>query len=194
MDSKSQYDIGRNIRAVRTQLKLTQQQLADSCGLTKSMISKVESGAVVPALATLTKIAQAMHVKVSRLIEPEDQQPSVWTVNPFANPAQFITTSMGYSIYNPAAGLDDKMIQPILINAEENEVRPHLLSHPGEEYIFIFSGEMVFEVNGTTYLLRRGDSLFFDGTQLHGIHSVNGSVQYVNIFVGHHYEAPSAEN
>lgn len=189
-----QLDIGRKIRRTRMNLTMTQQQLAEQCGLTKSMISKVENGVVVPALATLTKIAQALGVKASQLIETDNQQPSMWTVNPFENPAQFVTTSLGYRIYSPAAGDNDHLMQPILITATEDEVKPHLVSHPGEEYIFVFEGEMTFVVDETIYLMRRGDSLFFDAMQKHGIRAVKGSVQYVDIFVGHHFEAPVDES
>lgn len=188
-ESKQMY-IGKNIRRIRKDIVMTQQQLADACGLTKSMISKVENGVVIPALSTLTKIAHALRVKVSQLIEAENQQPSMMTLNPFEDPGQFVTTAMGYQIFNPAAGLEDRMTQPILITAYEGEVKPHLVDHPGEEYLFVFDGEMTFAVGDAIYLLRRGDSLFFDATQSHGIRSVKGMVQYVDVFVGHHFEAP----
>ena len=181
--------IGRNIRAIRLKESMTQQQLADACALSKGMISKVENGAVVPAIATLQKIAVALHVKVSDLIESTNQVPSVMTVNPFANLNSFIKTQMGYWMFNPAVGLTDVATQPILIIAKENEFKPHLVCHPGEEYIFIFDGEMTFAVGGQVHLLRRGDSLFFEGTQSHGIASVKGYVQYVDVLVGHTLDA-----
>ena len=180
--------IGRNIRSIRLKETMTQQQLADACSLSKGMISKLENGAVVPALATLQKIATALHVKAADLIESSDQAPSVMTVNPFADLSRFIKTQMGYWMFNPAIGLADIVTQPILIIAKENEVKPHLVCHPGEEYIFIFDGEMNFAVDGVLHLLRRGDSLFFDGTKPHGIASVNGIVQYVDVLVGHGIE------
>lgn len=181
--------IGRNIRAIRLKESLTQQQLADACALSKGMISKLENGAVVPAIATLQKIAVALRVKVSDLIESTDQVPSVMTINPFANLSSFIQTQMGYWMFNPAVGLTNVATQPILIIAKEGEVKPHLVCHPGEEYIFIFDGEMNFSVGGKIHLLRRGDSLFFEGTQPHGIASVNGCVQYVDVLVGHTLDA-----
>lgn len=180
--------IGRNIRSIRLKESMTQQQLADACSLSKGMISKLENGAVVPALATLQKIATALHVKAADLIESSNQSPSVMTVNPFADMNRFIKTQMGYWMFNPAVGLADIVTQPILIIAREEEVKPHLVCHPGEEYIFIFDGEMNFAVDGVLHLLRRGDSLFFDGTKPHGIASVNGLVQYVDVLVGHNME------
>lgn len=180
--------VGRNIRSVRLKESMTQQQLADACSLSKGMISKLENGAVVPALATLQKIATALHVKVAELIENSDQVPSVMTVNPFADQGRFIKTQMGYWMFNPAVGLSEVVTQPILIIARESEVKPHLVCHPGEEYIFIFEGEMNFAVDGVQHLLRRGDSLFFDGTKPHGIAGVKGVVQYVDVLVGHSME------
>ena len=180
--------IGRNIRSIRLKESMTQQQLADACSLSKGMISKLENGAVVPALATLQKIATAFHVKVANLIETANQAPSVMTVNPFADLSRFIKTQMGYWMFNPAVGLTEVVTQPILVIAKEGEVRSHRVCHPGEEYIFIFDGEMNFAVDGVLHLLRRGDSLFFDGTKPHGIDSVNGFVQYVDVLVGHSME------
>lgn len=187
--SETSNHIGRNIRSVRLKESMTQQQLADACSLSKGMISKLENGAVVPALATLQKIATALHVKVAELIESTNQSPSIMTVNPFADRSRFIKTQVGYWMFNPAVGLPDVVTQPILIIAEDGEVKPHLVCHPGEEYIFIFDGEMNFAVDGTLHLLRRGDSLFFDGTKPHGIASVNGFVQYVDVLVGGNLES-----
>ena len=188
MKDDSKNYIGRNVRAIRLKESLTQQQLADACLLSKGMISKVENGAVVPAIATLQKIATVLHVKAADLIESTNQVPSVMTVNPFGDMSRFILTQMGYWMFNPAVGLTDVTSQPILVIAKEGEVKPHLVCHPGEEYIFIYSGEMNFTVADKTYLLRSGDSLFFKGTQPHGISSVNGCVQYVDILVGQSLE------
>ena len=118
-------------------------------------------------------------------INHTSQISSVMTVNPFNNLSCFIKTQMGYWMYNPAVGLSNIVTQPILLIANENEVKPHTVCHPGEEYIFIFEGEMHFSVGNQTYFLRRGDSLFFDGLQPHGIRSVDGQVQYIDVLVSY---------
>lgn len=175
--------IGRNVKISRTKIGMTQQQLADACGLSKGMISKVENAAVVPAIGTLQKIATALHVRVADLIEENSQAESRMTINPFQDPSQFILTNMGYLVFNPATGINGTSTQPLLIMAYEGQVTPHEVCHPGEEYIFIFDGEMNFTVGDKIHLLRKGDSLFFDSSQMHGIHHVNGFVQYVDVFV-----------
>ncbi len=184
-------EIGSNIRRIRLSAGLTQQELANGCGLTKSMISKVENGVVVPALGTLTRIATVLKVKVATLMEADDGHGTVMTINPFADPSRFVMTMLGYSIFSPAACKTDKRMQPIMVCAKKGEVKRHLVSHQGDEFLFIFEGEMNFRVGEETYLLRQGDSLYFDGHNKHGIMSVPNEVKYLDLFVGHQYTAPT---
>ena len=182
-------EIGGNIRRIRLAAGLTQQDLAGGCGLTKGMISKVENGVVVPALGTLTRIAAVLNVKVATLMEAEGGSGTVMTINPFTDPGKFVKTVLGYGIFSPAAGRMDKRMQPIMICAKKAEVKRHLVSHPGDEFLFIFEGEMNFMVGEETFLLRQGDSLYFDGLKKHGIVSVFSEVKYLDMFVGHQYTA-----
>jgi mannose-6-phosphate isomerase-like protein (cupin superfamily) len=146
---------------------------------------------VVPALGTLTRIAAVLKVKVATLMEADDSNGTVMTINPFADPSRFVMTVLGYSIFSPAAGKMDKRMQPIMICARKGEVKRHLVSHQGDEFLFIFEGEMNFKVGEETHLLRKGDSLYFDALQKHGIVSVPNEVEYLDLFVGHQYTAPT---
>ena len=66
-------DLGIKIRKIRLQNKLTQQDIADQCGFTKGLLSKIENGSVVPPIATLTKLSKALGVKMSTLIDDADE-------------------------------------------------------------------------------------------------------------------------
>lgn len=50
----------RAILAARTELGLTQVELAQRCGIRQSNISRIENGTVSPSIATLQKIAAGM--------------------------------------------------------------------------------------------------------------------------------------
>lgn len=177
-------EVGNNIRKLRLQMGLTQKELAYACGLSNGMISKVENSVAVPALGTLMRIAEVLNVKVSTLMQADEGSETLMTINPFADPSRFLTTVLGYRIFSPAADRLDKRIQAVLVYARQGEVKPHLLSHEGDEFIFIFEGEMVFVVGRESHLLRRGDSLYFSAGQKHGIASVASEVKYLDIFVG----------
>lgn len=177
-------NIGDNIRKLRLQRNLKQIEIADRCELSKGMISKIENGHVLPAVATLARIAQALDVKVAALMGDQDDSATFLTLNPFANLDQFMLTSNGYRMFNPVASNSDKLMQPIMMYVKHSEHKRHVVTHGGEEYLYIIRGEMTFLAGGETYLLREGDSLYFDSTQKHGIHNVPKEVQYLDIFVG----------
>ena len=178
--------IGVNVKRLRIQSRLTQQQLADMCGLSKGMISKIESGKVMPAIATLSRIAQALNVKISLLMEEGVGRETVCQSTDI--PVDLFTkTDMGYCFNTLAAEYGDKQMQPLLFYAKNGEVHAHMVSHQGEECIYIIKGEMTFRVGSTLYFVKAGTLLYFDGLQPHGIDSVEDEVYYLNLFSGKEY-------
>jgi transcriptional regulator with XRE-family HTH domain len=178
--------IGVNIKRLRIQSRLTQQQVADMCNLSKGMISKIESGRVMPAIATLSRIAHALGVKVSLLMEEGGGRDVVY--QPTDLPAEgFTKTNLGYRFHTLAEEYGDKEIQPLIFYAKNGEVVSHRVSHQGQECIYIIEGEMRFFVGDTLYYLKQGDFIYFDGLQPHGIDSVDNEVRYLDLFSGNEY-------
>lgn len=59
--------LGLNIKKIRNQRKLTQQQLADKIGRGLNFTGKIEIAFSKPSLDTIIKIADALNVTVSDL-------------------------------------------------------------------------------------------------------------------------------
>jgi len=178
--------IGARVKKIRVKKDMTQQHVADLCGLSKGMISKIECGKVMPTIATLTKIAHALQVKVSLLMEDGSERiPACQSTS--ISPMRFTATDVGYRFFSLAAEYGDKSIQPLIFYASNTEVNSHRVSHEGEECIFIIEGEMVFNINESSYFLKQGDFLYFDGRQPHGIEKVEHEVRYLNIFTAGEY-------
>ena len=57
------------VRKYRTQANLSQQQLADSVGVSKGFISALEGGRCVPNLDMLVQLADALGVKPGVLVD-----------------------------------------------------------------------------------------------------------------------------
>jgi transcriptional regulator with XRE-family HTH domain len=61
--------VGRNLADLRKQQGLSQEGLADECGLHRTYVSGVERGIRNPTVVVLEKIATALGVPASRLLE-----------------------------------------------------------------------------------------------------------------------------
>ena len=62
-------DVARQIRYLRAQQKLSQQDLAEASGLSRNTLSLLERGRTSPTLATLQKIADALKVNISAFFQ-----------------------------------------------------------------------------------------------------------------------------
>jgi transcriptional regulator with XRE-family HTH domain len=57
-------DFGRKIVEARTIARLTQQELADSAGITRNNLSRIENGKYNPGLDILQKLADALEMEL----------------------------------------------------------------------------------------------------------------------------------
>ncbi|HZG55928.1 XRE family transcriptional regulator [Paenibacillus sp.] len=176
-------ELGKRIRLHRKQQKRTQDEIASRCGFTVSLLSKIENGQTTPPVATLMKIANALGLKVSDLLEPDHHASTVYNADAEKrDPERWIKTDKGYSFFAFATSRSDKAMQPYLFTARKDEVGGSLLSHEGEEFIFVLEGEMRYRVGAIEYTLRAGDSLYFNSLEEHTLAVVSDEVKYLAVF------------
>lgn len=74
MAARLQVLLGKRVRDLRREKRLTQQALADRTGLSLSMIGGIERGAKFPSPATFEKLARALGARPADLFdfEPRD--------------------------------------------------------------------------------------------------------------------------
>ncbi len=174
-------NIGNRIKTLRVNQNRTMQEVGDQCGLSKSMISKIENNKTIPSVSALVKIAGALGTNISDLMETNGHLTAVVTSR--GNAEENLTkTEKGYEIYPYASEYHEKKMQPFLFVARKGETKRHLLTHEGEEFIFVLEGSMKMQVGETEYLLQPGDSLYFNSTEKHGIMPESEQVVYLDIF------------
>lgn len=65
-------NVGNRIKQVRTAKNLSQKEIALKVGIDQAQYSRMESGKVEPTLSSLEKIAGALDVKISELLDEEN--------------------------------------------------------------------------------------------------------------------------
>jgi len=61
--------IGENLKDARFRAGLTQQELAEKAGTTQTTVARIERDAVEPAVTTVRKLAAALGVSISDLLD-----------------------------------------------------------------------------------------------------------------------------
>lgn len=65
--------VGRNVRRIRAERGLTQEQLAEMTGFSQQYVSGLEQGHRNPTVVTLFELAQALGVTPAELITSDDE-------------------------------------------------------------------------------------------------------------------------
>lgn len=157
-------EVARRIRLLREQQELSQQDLAEACGLSRNTLSLLERGLTSPRLTTLQKIANALKVDVGAFI----QRGSRSTVAGHQSGVDgHATLSTSVKSKDDACRIDS-LISAHLLRLESGACSGYESSHQGEEVVYCLSGECLCTVDKHSYLLRTGDSMLFDGRLPHG--------------------------
>lgn len=177
-------NIGKRIRLHRKRLNRTLDEIAEMCGFTKGLLSKIENGKTTPAVATLMKIADALGVKVADLIEDGSGEETIFTKAEEHEDSRtdFVRTDKGYSFFAFATRRQEKLMQPYLFTARKGEMQAHTFSHQGEEFIYMLSGQMRYKVGAVEYTLGPGDSVYFSSLEEHSLVPLSDEVKYLAIF------------
>lgn len=162
--------IAARAREYRIASGLSVAQLAQRCGMSKAMLSKIENAQTSCSLSTLARLAEALEVPVTALFRGVDAEPEAVFI-PAGYGARIVRrgSAVGhqYQVLGSLRGAHKRM-EPLLVTlTEASEVFP-LFQHPGTELIYMLAGVMAYGHGEMRYEMRPGDALQFDGEGPHG--------------------------
>jgi transcriptional regulator with XRE-family HTH domain len=71
--------LGRTVRRLRTQRGLSLERLSERCGVSRAMLSQIESGRSMPTITVLGRVAGGLQVSVAQLLDEGRDPPVVVT-------------------------------------------------------------------------------------------------------------------
>ena len=173
--------LGERLRLRRKAIGKTMQQVADEAGLTIGFISQIERGISAPSLASLYNVAKALDASVDLFVsqKPESRHSAV------SHAGQRQTYKVGdtsryYEFF-------ERGFPEAALNACISHVPPghqsEMMSHEGEEFVYLVSGRMLYELDGVSHELGAGDTLHIDSRIPHRGENI-GNETAVELWVG----------
>ncbi len=176
--------IGENLREIRLSQGQTLTKVAKLAGLTKSTLSKIETGQVSAPISTFMKIADAMGRELAEFFRKPSERPSfVLTRKGEGETIVRGGSKFGYTYEALALEMPGKRVEPFLLTIQPGD-KKGTFGHGGQEFIYMLSGQMEFTVGTERMRLKAGDSLYFDPTKTHTT-NVMGSkpVRFLCLFI-----------
>jgi transcriptional regulator with XRE-family HTH domain len=174
-------DLGQRLRDRRKQLGKTQQQVAEEASLTVGFISQIERGISTPSLASLYNVAKALETTVDQFVSSSPaRKHSVVSHSGQRQTYNVGGTSRFYEFLE--RGFPDAKLNACLSHVPPGHAS-EMMSHEGEDFVYLVSGEMLYEVDGVEYHLGPGDTLHFDSRKPHRGTNI-GSGTALELWVG----------
>lgn len=63
-----EWNLTKNLKEYRIRLNLSQKEVAEKCGLTRQMVSRIETYTYSPTLTTFVKYLLALNIDISKII------------------------------------------------------------------------------------------------------------------------------
>ena len=163
--------LGARIRKARSAQKLTLQALGDDTGLSAAYLSRVERGEAAMSIANVIAIATRLNIPLRDLFEDSSDAhlPKSYTIS---RRRQRDTspplTANGYD-YHWLSGdlLQPKLSGFVLDFPVTSDLDIKLLSHEGEEILYVLEGRIEFQIGEERFVLDQGDSVHLFGDRPH---------------------------
>jgi transcriptional regulator with XRE-family HTH domain len=162
--------IAAQLRHYRTSQGLSSAELAARTGMSKAMISKIETASTSCSLTTLQRLADGLKIPVTALFRGADtDRDATFTKSGEGSLTVRSGTQHGheYRVLGTLKGRTDALEPTLVTLTDASDVFP-LFQHPGTEFIYMLAGRMVYGHGQYEYTMEPGDSLLLDGEGPHG--------------------------
>lgn len=173
--------IGEKIKNLREMKNLSLDEVAERAGLSVTQVTHIENNEELPSLAPLIKIARVLGVRLGTFLDDQQELGPVICRKKnieeeegisFSNNAKTVHKNMSYhALSHDKSG---RHMEPFLIDIEPAKDADFVFStHEGEEFIYVLEGVIEINYGKDTYILEKGDSIYYDSIIAHHVHAGN---------------------
>jgi transcriptional regulator with XRE-family HTH domain len=177
-------DIGARLRDARLQRGLSLRSVAQSLGVSASLISQVETGKTQPSVSTLYALVSHLGVSIDDLLgvgpaasadqesldtpafgDADELQPAVQRAN--ENPVLEMENGVRWERLAIGEGGPADALLVTYAPGATSSIEGKAMRHSGVEYAYLLEGELTLQLGFDTHVLHPGDSLQFDSVRPH---------------------------
>lgn len=158
--------VANRLRSLRTEKKLTLQQLAAQTGIAPSFLSRVENYKASPPLASLSRLADALGVEIDTLFRQDTAPQLIARTSKPQRRRMKSAMRPGYQYELLAHVMRGKLMEPFVVQLPAGK-RPLPGTHSGEEFMYVLKGESVLLYGKDEHRMRAGDAVYYNAAVPH---------------------------
>jgi transcriptional regulator with XRE-family HTH domain len=163
--------VGLRVKALREIKGLSYSDLAQRTGFSETLVQEIESGAALPPLGDLVKLARALDMKMGYLLVQGEAKPYAVVRKQdrkaISRYGSQKTVRYGYAYESLAPEKRDRNMEPFIVTLEPRLEEEAPSTHDGEEFIYVLEGAIEVQMGEKRERLEPEDSIYYDSTQPH---------------------------
>ena len=155
---------GIRLKELRKERSWTLQELARRSSLSKTFLSRLESGSRQASIAAVLTLARVFNVSLASMFETQlASEPCL-----IVRAAEAEAKSLNGLTYTPLSNAQRFFnVQPMRLTISPSRKGKEHFHHEGEEWLYVLSGRLTLSLAGKTYDLEPGDAAHFDSRLPH---------------------------
>ncbi|MDC9031853.1 helix-turn-helix domain-containing protein [Columbia Basin potato purple top phytoplasma] len=150
-------NIGRKIRNLRINKKITQKDLAQKINVTSGYISQIENNLISPSLKILFSLLKIFKISASDFFQEEK---NIELIHKKDNFLAVKETNLKNTTYYLFPYLTRYQIEPVIIEIESQGQTAINNDKKEDIFVFVLEGEIILILNQFRYFLKKGDTFY----------------------------------
>ena len=175
-------DIGLRLRALREDMEITPEEMAQKLDVDIDSYLGYESGEMDFSFSLIYNAAEILGVDVLDLISGSA---------PTLSMCCMVKKGKGYSVKRDeeydykhlAYTFRNKKAEPFLVTITPDGKAPVMHDHDGQEFNYVLSGKMMLYIGDISYELSKGDSVYFDASVPHAEVAIDKETQFIAVVI-----------
>lgn len=174
------------LKDIRKEKNITLQELAESAGVTKGMLSQVENNRTIPSLTVFLSIIKSMQIDINDFFTDFYTSPTSKVI--FKKEAQYQPfekeNTVGFHYQRiMSSTIDQYHVDFVLLTLTPDAQRASVQTD-AFEFKYILKGKVEYTIGEEIFLMETGDSIFFDATEPHNPRNVgNTEAQLLALYI-----------
>lgn len=166
--------IAARIRELREILEVPAEQIASEIDVSAEAYIRYENAEDDIPVGKLYLIANALGVDPTVLLIGDGPRMADYTVVRQGNGVS-VERYKGYKFTSLAYNYIGRQMEPMIVSLDPSEAKPELVTHQGQEFNYVLEGTVAVMLRDREYILKAGDSIYFNPVIPHGQRAVGGA-------------------
>jgi transcriptional regulator with XRE-family HTH domain len=176
--------IGANVKRQRLEQNMSLDKLAAASGVSKAMLSQIESAKVNPTIATMWKIAHALKVDFNLLLKGKGDKVRKFEINRYEDLTTLDADEEGVhiNVLSPITMAED--LELYILTFRPDSILSSSPHYPDtEEFLTVLEGKVEVTAGKNSTVLEKGDVLIYQCDIHHSIRNLSADESKVYLVV-----------